>query len=508
MAEAGAAAERAFRSDRDLSGCLLARFPGTSPPDWLRRWLDDGLGGVALFAGNIAGPDELAALVAELRSHNPAVLIAADEEGGIVTRLEARTGSSYPGNAALGAVGDGHLTREVAASMAVMLAASGVNLNLAPVADVNSNRANPVIGVRSFGSDPDVVAEQTSAFVTGLQSRRVAACAKHFPGHGRTGTDSHLELPVVGATLDELRAADLMPFAAAIAAGVRSVMTAHVLFPAVDEVPATLSRRLLRDVLRDELGFTGVIITDALEMAAIGDSAGRADGAVRALAAGADLLCLPADPAAQALARQTLLAAVNDGEVPGSRVEESAARVRELARWARPEPAPATAPAQAPPTGPMIGTVAAMRALLVDQVDAPLAAAPYVIDAGGRMSSQLDDSASSLLGLLRERLPQTAGVRLIAPQAGVSGEAPGLSGLLSAAAGRPLVVAVSDAHRRAWQGELLAKVLALRPDAIVVGTGTVHDRALAGRHYLGTRGSGRVNLAAAADFLAGREAAE
>lgn len=503
MPDAGAVADFTFRADPDLSGCLLARFPGASPPDWLRRWLDYGLGGVVLFAGNIAGPEELAALVADLRSHNPAVLIAADEEGGIVTRLEARTGSSYPGNAALGAVGDVHLTCEVAASTAAMLAASGINLNLAPVADVNSNPANPVIGVRSFGSDPGIVAAQTCAFVAGLQARRVAACAKHFPGHGRTGTDSHLELPVVSATLDELRAADLVPFAAAIEAGVRSVMTAHVRYPAVDEVPATLSRRLLHDILRDELGFTGVVITDALEMAAIGDSACRADGAVRALAAGADLLCLPADPAAQVLARRTLLAAVEAGDVPRSRVAESAARVRELAQWARPEPAHAAVPL----VGPEVGAVAARRALFVDGAALPLAAEPYVIDAGGRTSSQLDDSASSLLGILRERLPQTAGVRLTGPPAEGTGDARGLLGLLSAAAGKPLIVAVGDAHRRAWQRELLAQVLALRPDAIVVGTGTVHDRPLAGRHYLGTRGSGRANLAAAADLLAGREGA-
>jgi beta-N-acetylhexosaminidase len=500
MTDTRPSAPSAFRSDADLSSCLLARFPGTSPPDWLRRWLDDGLGGVVLFAGNVGGPEELQGLVAELRAHNPAVLIAADEEGGVVTRLEARTGSSFPGNAALGAVGDVDLTRQVAASMGAMLAASGVNLNLAPVADVNSNQANPVIGVRSFGAEPQLAAEQTAAFVAGLQSCRVAACAKHFPGHGRAGTDSHLELPVVGATLDELLATDLVPFAAAIEAGVRSVMTAHVLFPAIDEVPATLSSRLLGGVLRHALGFTGVIITDALEMAAIGDSASGAHGAVRALAAGADLLCLPADPAAQAVARETLLAAIKDGDVPRSRVEESAARVRELARWARPEPTGAPDPA--------IGASAARRALLVDQVALPLAAAPYVIDAGGRMSSLLDDSAASLLGLLRERLPQTAGVRLTGPPGDLTGDAADLSRIVSSAAGRPLIVAVSDAHRRAWQRELLAGVLALRPDVIVVGTGTVQDRPLAGRQYLGTRGAGRANLTAAADLLAGRERAE
>ena len=165
----------------ELDGCLLARFPGTQPPDWLRRWLDDGLGGVLLFATNITGPVQLRALTAALREHNPAVLVAADEEGGIVTRVEARTGSSYPGNAALGAAGDPGLTRRVAASIGAMLAAGGINLDLAPVADIDSNPANPIIGVRSFGSDPGMVAAHTAVFVEGIQSHLVAACASTSP---------------------------------------------------------------------------------------------------------------------------------------------------------------------------------------------------------------------------------------------------------------------------------------------------------------------------------------
>ncbi|MGC1285299.1 MAG: beta-N-acetylhexosaminidase, partial [Streptosporangiaceae bacterium] len=301
----------------ELDTCMLARFHGITPPDWLRRWLDDGLGGVLLFAGNITGPEQLHALTAELRAHNPDVLIAADEEGGIVTRVEARTGSSYPGNAALGAIDDGGLTRRVAASIGAMLAEGGVNLDLAPDVDIDSNPANPIIGVRSFGADPGRVAAHTAAFVDGIQSHLVAACAKHFPGHGRADTDSHLVLPVVGASLQQLRDTDLVPFQAAIRAGVRCVMTAHVVFPEIDTVPATISRKFLTDLLRGELGFDGVIVTDALEMAAIGDSEASAEGAVAALAAGADLLCLPGEWAAQRQARDTLASAVRRGVVSG-----------------------------------------------------------------------------------------------------------------------------------------------------------------------------------------------
>lgn len=477
---------------RDIDACLLARFPGTRPPDWLRRWLDDGLGGVLLFAENITGPAQLRALTADLRAHNPEVLIAADEEGGIVTRVEARTGSSYPGNGALGAVGDAGLTRRVAASIGAMLAAGGVNLDLAPTADVDSNPANPVIGVRSFGADPGRVAAHTAAFVAGVQSNLVAACAKHFPGHGRAAADSHVELPVVAASLHELSETDLVPFLAAIEAGVRSVMTAHVVFPAIDQVPATISGRFLAGLLREELGFGGVIITDALGMAAIGDGAARADGAVRSLAAGADLLCLPAERAAQQRARDTLAAAVRSGRLPSARLAESAARVRALAAWARARPAS--------PPDPSLGAEAARRALLVDTATVPLPGPPYVLDAGGRMSSLLGGHAGSLLGVLRERDPAVAGVRLTEPP----GEPGALDALIARGDGGPLVLAVRDAHRRAWQRDLVGRVLARRPDTVVVGTGTVHDRDLAPGSYLGARGAGRANLAAAADVLLGR----
>jgi beta-N-acetylhexosaminidase len=477
-----------------IEGCLLARFDGVVPPPWLLRWLDDGLAGVLLFAANLSSPEQTRSIVSQLRSHNPHVLIAVDEEGGIVTRVEAATGSSYPGNAALGAVDDVTVTRSVAQSIGAMLADRGISLNLAPVADLDRNPANPVIGVRSFGADPARVAAHTAAFVTGLQANMIAACAKHFPGHGRAAADSHVTLPSVAATLPELLASDLVPFRAAIEAGVRSVMTAHVVFPAIDEIPATLSRRLVTDVLRRELGFNGVIITDTLGMAAIGDSAKTASGAIRAIAAGADLICLPAEEAAQQRARDTLAAAVYGGVLSPDRVAEAAARVRALADWAHPYPAGAPDPA--------LGAALARRAMLAEGAITPLRTPPYVLDAGGRMSSQLEDSAGSLLGLLRERLPGTEGIRLTGPA-----DLARLDERIAAAAGRPLVVVVRDAHQHDWQRELLHRSLAARPDTRVVATGTTHDRALAGPWYLGTRGGSRASLVAAANVLTGEPAA-
>jgi beta-N-acetylhexosaminidase len=486
----------------DVYGCLLARFRGPSAPGWLLKWLDDGLAGVVLFAENITSVEQTRSLISELRAHNPRAIVAVDEEGGIVTRLEAAVGSSLPGNAALGAIDDPGQTGRVGAEVGAMLAERGFSLDLAPVADTAANPDNPVIGVRSFGADPERVAAHTAAFVTGLQSRGVAACAKHFPGHGRTGSDSHLELPTVDASLAELSASDLVPFRAAIEAGVASIMTAHVRFPAVDDKPATLSRRWLIDILRGDLGFEGVIITDALDMAAIGDSAESASGAVTALRAGADLLCLSRDAAAQERAVAGLEAAVEAGAVSRERVAEAAARVRGLASWAAPDagadPGGGRGAAEGAGRDRGLGAELARRSLVVGETVGALPAAPYVLDAGGRMSTLLEDSAACLLGLLADRMPGTDGVRL-ADQSGLDG----LDGRLAAAAGRPLVVVVRDAQRHQWQRELVGRALAARPDAVVVGTGMAHDRPLAGPAYLGTLGASRASLTAAADLLAG-----
>ena len=475
----------------DVSGCLLAGFEGQEPPAWLRRRLDRGLAGVLLFGANIAGPRQLRSLTRQLREHNPDVLIAVDEEGGVVTRVEAATGSSYPGNAALGVVDDVAVTSQVAHSIGAMLAEGGLNLDLAPVADLSSQEANPVIGVRSFGAEPSQVAAHTAAFVAGVQASFVGACAKHFPGHGRSVVDSHLELPTVRGTLAQLRRADLVPFRAAIDAGVKSVMMAHVVYPEIDDAPATLSRRLIDGVLRRELGFDGVIITDALGMAAIGDGAATAAGAIRALAAGADLLCLPPGEVALRRAADTLSAAMHGGLLSRERVVDAAARVRALAGWARPVPVTVADPA--------VGALAATAALVTKGLAVPLARPPYVLDAGGQMSTRLEDSAASLLGLLRDRLPGTEGIRLTGP-----GGLAGLDSKIAAAAGRPLIVVVKDAHWHDWQRQLLGQALRLRPDALVVGTGTGYDRALAGPAYLGTQGASRASLSAAADLLAGR----
>src|SRR5262245_54524293 len=251
--------------ERLAAAPIFPSFPGVEPPDWILGGLERGFGGICLFSYNVPSREGLAALTAQLRRVRPDLLIGIDEEGGDVTRLESDRGSSSPGNAALGFVDDEALTEAVAGAIGAGLTAVGVNLDFAPVADINVNAENPVIGIRSFGSEPELVGRHVAAFVTGLQSQGVAACAKHFPGHGDTAQDSHLELPTYRGDVGD----GLAPFRAAIDAGVRSIMTAHIRVSALDDAPATLSPRIVTGLLREELGYDGLVLTDALEMKAV-----------------------------------------------------------------------------------------------------------------------------------------------------------------------------------------------------------------------------------------------
>jgi beta-N-acetylhexosaminidase len=321
---------------RVAAGVLLPGFAGTTLPGKLAERLRDGLAGVALFGRNIESPAQVRALTDAIRAARPEAVIAIDEEGGDVTRLHMPDGSPEPGNAMLGRVDDVSFTAESAERIGAELAAAGVTLDLAPTADVNTNADNPVIGARSFGLDAELVARHTAAWVQGLQSTGVAACAKHFPGHGDTAVDSHLGLPVVDHDLEALRDRELLPFAAAIEAGVATVMTSHIVLPQLDpETPATMSRAVLTGLLREELGFDGVIVTDALDMAGASAAIGIPAAAVASLRAGADLLCLGReserhlDPVLDAI-----VAAVGSGELPIDRLHAAAARVRGLAHRA------------------------------------------------------------------------------------------------------------------------------------------------------------------------------
>lgn len=328
---------------------LLPGFVGTTLPDWLAARLRDGLAGVCIFGGNIESREQLRALTDAIRQANPDSLIAIDEEGGDVTRLYYAQGAPYPGNALLGRIDDLELTERTGRLVGRELAAVGVNLDFGPDVDINSNPNNPVIGVRSFGSEPQLVARHSAAWVRGLESTGVAAAAKHFPGHGDTAKDSHLSLPVVDLPIERLRERELLPFAAAIEAGTRSIMTSHILLPQLDaDNPATFSPRILQQLLREELGFDGVIVSDALDMVGASGEIGIPAAAVRAIAAGCDLLCIGTENTDEQLGQieQALLDAVASGALPEARLRDAAARTSSLGRALRgtPEVTPVAEP--------------------------------------------------------------------------------------------------------------------------------------------------------------------
>lgn len=481
---------------------LLPGFHGTTPPDWLRRRLGEGLAGVVLFSRNIAGPAQVAELTAALRAENPAVLVGVDEEAGEVTRLEVATGSSRPGNYALGVVDDVALTERLAADLGRDLAAAGVTIDFAPSADVNSNPDNPVIGLRAFGADSALVSRHTRAFVRGLQSAGVAACAKHFPGHGDTSVDSHHGIPVVGGSIDQA----LAPFAAAVDEGVRAVMTGHLLVPSHDpNAPATLSHKVLTGLLREELGFDGMIITDGIEMAAVSGAYGIGGAAARAIAAGADAICVGGEHSDEATAvgvRDAIAAAVADGLLPEERLADAARRVSELAAWA--DGAGPASRAGAPASGGSpIGLAAARRAVRITRRSAvpvlPLTTAPAVIELAPEMNLAIDKNTPWGVGEpLARLLPGTTVTRLAAGEAG----GPVLERLLAEAKPRPLVIVVRDVHRYAWQGEALRHLLSARPDAVVVEMG-LPERTDLGAVHIATYGSAMVCGVAAAEAITG-----
>jgi beta-N-acetylhexosaminidase len=315
-------------------GVLLPGFRGTTLPPWLRARLEAGLAGVCLFGENIVSDEQVSQLCAQIHAANPSAVIAIDEEGGDVTRLAYATGSPYPGNALLGRLDDVGVTASVARAVASRLATVGVTLNLAPVADINSNPLNPVIGVRSFGSDGELVARHVAAWTAAHEAVGVATSVKHFPGHGDVAVDSHVDLPVLDIPAALLRVRELAPFQAAITAGAQTVMTSHIVVPTVDPAgPATFSAPILGGLLRGELGFTGVIVSDALDMHGASGSIGIPAAAVRALVAGVDLLCIGTRNTDDQLTEiETELAdAIASGVLPAARLAEAASRVAGLA---------------------------------------------------------------------------------------------------------------------------------------------------------------------------------
>jgi beta-N-acetylhexosaminidase len=317
---------------REIGQLLIGSLPGKTMTAELRSLAREfSLGGVTLFSRNIEEPEQVAELTIDIQSlaSELPLWVSVDQEGGRVARLR-KPFTEWPPMAVLGRSGSTELAGRFASALAAELRAVGVTLDYAPVLDIHTNPKNPVIGDRALAEDADAVARLGAAIVRGLQENGVAACGKHFPGHGDTSVDSHLDLPLVEHPPDRIRRVECVPFREAIRAEVAFIMTAHVLVPSLDEDrPATLSARIVQRLLREELGFPGVILSDDLEMKAIAGSWTVPDAAVEAVSAGCDgVLVCSGDVEMQAAAIETLVHAVEDDRIAFKRIEDALARLR------------------------------------------------------------------------------------------------------------------------------------------------------------------------------------
>ncbi|MFF4014933.1 glycoside hydrolase family 3 N-terminal domain-containing protein [Streptomyces sp. NPDC001843] len=476
-------------SDEAAHRCLVAGFDGTTTvPDTLKRLIDRGLGGVILFTRNVRDAAQVRELTDTLRALRPDLLVAIDNEGGGIGHLVRAGAPDVPGNWALGVADDPELTGRCADALAGHLAGLGISVSYAPVADVQGRPDNPIVRTRSFGPEPELVARHLRAWITATEARGIASCAKHFPGHGGTRTDSHHDTAVDPRPRQEL---DLAPFRAAVDAGVPMLMSAHVVFPALDpDHPATLSPRILTGLLRDELGFDGVLVSDALEMKAISGRYGEAAGARLALAAGADQVIVAVPDLETTLAcRDAVLDAIRTGPPARQRVTEAAGRVRRLAeRYAAPSAAVRDWDDGA-------GREAARRAVRAQALPRPVRGA-HVVDLFPPPHPALNWGGEDLPAELRAVDPTATGTALTREPADPEGFA---EEVLRLAEGRPLVVAVCDARLHPWQARLRDLLLAGRPDTVRASTGLPEP----GDGTVCSYGRGRVNLRALAEAVAG-----
>jgi beta-N-acetylhexosaminidase len=317
---------------RDVGQLLIGSFPGRTVSPELRSLAREfDLGGTILFARNVEAPEQVAELASQLEAlgRSAPSWVSIDQEGGRVARLKEPF-TRWPPMAALGRAGSEPLAERFGRALALELAAVGITLDYAPVLDIHTNPKNPVIGDRALSERADEVSRLGCAIIRALQSEGVAACGKHFPGHGDTSTDSHLELPLVEHPPDRLRAVEFQPFRAAIRDHVAFIMTAHVLVPSLDEArPATLSPRIVQDILRVELQYQGVILSDDLEMKAISSRMAVPLAAVEAVRAGCDgVLVCSGDVDLQAAVLEALVRAVEAGEIPRTRIDDAMSRLR------------------------------------------------------------------------------------------------------------------------------------------------------------------------------------
>jgi len=326
-------ARNEMTSREKIGQLFMVGFLGTTVTPELATFMREYKpGGVILFSRNLESVEQIVELTNDLQRCSPKspLLISIDQEGGRVSRLP-KGFTVFPPCELIGRCNSTELAYAAAATTAKELRAVGINMNMAPVLDVNSNPDNPVIGDRAFGSVSNVVGEMALVTAAGLQDNKVVACGKHFPGHGDTNADSHKELPVVEASRERLEAVEFPPFRRAAAAGIATMMTAHVLYKALDErLPATLSPDIITHLLREQMQYDGVVLTDDLEMHAIVDHYGAGDAAVRALLAGCDVLLICKDRDREVAAFESVEQAVTSGTIGTARLDQSVARIQRV----------------------------------------------------------------------------------------------------------------------------------------------------------------------------------
>lgn len=485
---------------------FMIGFDGQALDAPLRQMIREyGVGGVIFFARNVSSPEQVAELNRSLQAAareagHPGLIIAVDQEGGRVARLTEDTGfTEFPGAMAISASGSLDNARRVAAAMAVEMRAVGFNADFAPDLDVNNNPENPVIGLRSFSSDPQRVADYGAAFIQGLQSNGVMAFGKHFPGHGDDNVDSHIRLPVLAHTRERLAAVEFVPFQAAMQAGVDGIMSAHVAFLAIepDGLPGTLSPRVMTGLIRDEMQYQGLLTTDSLEMGALGESGYPVpQAAAQAFTAGADLLLFNRDHELHRQAYERVLEKLRSGEVPLARLDAAVERI----------------------------LLAKARYGLLDPAQVTAAASSLNLEEHHRLSRAVAQSALTLVRCAPGLLPLQAEAALVVEVPSAAGLAQRLNAQalavhdaptqdeidallrLSSADGRPIVITTSDAKTNPAQVALVNAALRQKNALIVIAVRNPYDLMAFPevKTYLAAYGSNPPMLNALADLLLGR----
>jgi beta-N-acetylhexosaminidase len=501
---------KSMTTDQKIGQLMMVGFDGTVVDADLRRMITDyHVGGVILFARNVGSPEQVARLTNEfqmiaLESGHPGLFIAIDQEGGRVARLTEVTGfTEFPSAMAIGATADPANAYRMASAMAAEMRAVGINVDFAPDLDVNNNPANPVIGTRSFSSEPDKVAEYGIAFAQGLQENGVLAFGKHFPGHGDTGVDSHIDLPRVPhdrARLDEI---ELVPFRAAIQADFAGIMSAHVTFPSIDPtlgLASTLSWPILTGLLRNELGYNGLIATDSLEMGALATKGYPPPvAAVLAFAAGADLLLFNRDHAMHRQAFTNLVQAVKEGKISLEQLNASVQRILETkAKFGILNPTLVNDPAKAveltaTAKHESLALELARKAITLLKDDASLLplkpGEPLLV-----IETPAAKGLGTMLGATTFEIKNDPDADAIAATASMASD------------GRKVIVATTDAKVYMRQVKLVTELLVKNPNVIIVSVRTPYDIGVLPTvpTALAAYGSNQPTLQAIADVLIGK----